>query len=162
MFLSLRDLSGNNRRHPPMQKQLLRTYLRILIPAVMGFITGFVNNRFQITAVFNERPGEVLVVSLLNLSLVFAVGVPILIRTLFAHRQKEKKSVSTADFILFERNLIRTALVVPYLSLVAYLYGFPEFYLAGSFLAALYAVYYFFPSQRRIAFEKRIFRVQED
>lgn len=134
----------------------------MLVPALIGFAAGFLNNCFGIITIFNTQPGEPLIVAVFILSLVFAIALPILIRTLFASSQRNSKQVQAEDFLVFERRLIRTALVAPYLSLVAYLYRFPEFYLAGSFLAALYAVYYFFPSERRIAFEKRIFRVQAE
>jgi len=44
--------------------------------------------------------------------------------------------------------------------LVAYLLEFPRFYLAGTVLMALYAVYYYYPSKKRIQFERKIFRVK--
>ncbi len=143
-----------------MQSRLKRTYFRLLVPALAGFVVVFINREFSLVNLGGGKAGEVLVVAVFIASLVFAIAAPIFLRTLFAHQQREKKGVAEREFVQFEQNLIRIAMVTPYLSLVAYLLSFPEFYLAGSFLAGLYAVYYFYPSQRRIAFEKRIFRVE--
>ena len=92
--------------------------------------------------------------------MVFAVALPIFFRTLFAHKIRHQKSTSEAELIKFERNFLYIALVAPYLMLVAYLLEFPRFYLAGTVLMALYAVYYYYPSKKRIQFERKIFRVK--
>ena len=143
-----------------MREQLKKTYFRLLIPALIGFLITWLNRELKLFAMEQQPAGEIFVVAVFVLSLVLAVAAPIFMRTLFAHRQKENTAVAEEQFIRFETNLIRIALLTPYFSLVAYFYSFPEFYLVGSFLAGLYAVYYFYPSQRRISFEKRIFRVR--
>lgn len=145
-----------------MQQQLLKTYFRFLIPAVLGFAAGFLNHTGQLTDWFQQPAESSWIVAVFVLALVFAVAAPIMVRTVFAHRRRERQHISESEFMAFERTLIRVALLSPYCAMIAYLYRFPEFYLAGSFLAALYAVYYFYPTRRRIQFEKRIFRVETD
>ncbi|MFH2132584.1 MAG: hypothetical protein ABIK68_19560 [bacterium] len=143
-----------------MQSRLKRTYFGFLTPVLAGFICGFLNKEFKLALFRQGETAEFFVVATFIGSLVFAIAAPIFIRTIFAHRQRHQTHIPEDRFIRFELNLIRVALLTPYFSLVAYLWDFPEFYMAGSFLAALYAIYYFYPSQRRIIFEKRIFRVR--
>jgi hypothetical protein len=45
-------------------------------------------------------------------------------------------------------------------SLIAQILQLPRFHLAGTIIMALYALYYYYPSKRRIDFERRIFRVK--
>ena len=143
-----------------MADALRRTYFALLIPAILGFIviSGF--KALDLILIGQVGFMELLAPLLLVLSVIFAVGLPVFFRALFAHRVREQKSVSEADLLRFERTFLYIALVTPYLTLIGYLLEFPRFHLAGSVLMTLYAVYYYFPSQRRIRFEKRIFRVQ--
>lgn len=142
-----------------MQEDLKKIYFRFLTPAVAGFLFVFADRTFGLFGFADRRVNEIVVVAVFIASLGCALALPIFLRSLFAHRHKDSKNVAESDFVQFESRLIRVALATPYLSLLAYLFNFPEFYLAASFLASLYAVYYFYPSRRRIDFEKRIFRV---
>lgn len=92
------------------------------------------------------------------LAAVFALAGPILYRSLFAHRHRHLVKVPQLVLYKFERNLTGMALVVPYLALVGYFLQLPRFYLAATLLMALYSVYYCYPSQKRIAFDWKIFR----
>lgn len=94
-----------------------------------------------------------------TLAIVCAAALPVLLRTAFAHRMRREKSVPEALFFRFQRRLILAALMTPYLGTIVCLADFPRFYLAGVVLAIFYAIYYHYPSQRRIAFDRRIFRV---
>lgn len=92
------------------------------------------------------------------LTAVFALAGPILYRSLFAHRQRHLVKVPQPVLYKFERNLTSMALVAPYLALVGYFLQLPRFHMAATLLMALYAVYYYYPSQKRIAFDGKIFR----
>ena len=142
-----------------MKSSLQRTYFSFLIPAGAGFIFAFAGRQSGLLKSWEGHLPGALIVTVFILSIVLAVAAPVFLRSVFAHRHRQAKQVSEEDFIRFEQSLIRTVLLAPYLGLAAYLFCFPRFYLAGAFLAGLYAVYYFYPSTRRIAFEKRIFRV---
>ncbi|WP_155318753.1 hypothetical protein [Desulfosarcina alkanivorans] len=94
------------------------------------------------------------------LSVVSAAAAPILIRTLFAHRMRHRHHVSEAAFLRFQRLQLLVVMATPYLALAAYILAVPRFYLAGTGLAMLYALYYHFPTARRLVFDRRIFRVR--
>ena len=141
-----------------MTDRLKKLYFTLLIPSFIGFIFGY-----AVKYLYHSMniPGEVMAfVSplIFILSAIFALALPIFYRTLFAHHRRHLSGIVPAELYIFERNLIGMAMVTPYLAMVAYLIGLPRFYLAGTLLLALYAVYYYYPSKKRITFEERIFR----
>ena len=143
-----------------MVDEIRRTYFTLLIPAIAGFIVISIVKKLNLLEVGRIAFQEIFAPLVFVLSVVFAIAWPIFFRTLFAHKMRQEKRVSEVDLIKFERNFLFIALVTPYLTLIAYLFEFPRFYLAGTVLMALYAVYYYYPSKKRIRFEKRIFRVK--
>ena len=143
-----------------MVDKLRRTYFTLLIPAVVGFIVISAGKKFNLVELGHITSLEIFAPLVFVLSVVFAIAWPIFFRTLFAHKIRHQKSISEVDLIKFERNFLYIVLVTPYLMLTAYLLEFPRFYLAGTVLMALYAVYYYYPSKKRIQFERRIFRVK--
>lgn len=143
-----------------MTTKLKQTYFYLLIPAGLGFIVIFLGRRFNLMSPYAHDLPDMLAPILFILSVVFAVALPILYRTLFANRMRNETSTPEKEWLNFELNLIRIALITPYLTVFAQFFQIPKFHLSGSILAALYAIYYFYPSQKRIAFEKRIFRVR--
>ena len=140
--------------------ELRKTYFILVIPAIVGFIAISAAKKFNLLEFGHITFLELLAPLVFILSVVFAIAFPIFFRTLFPHKIRHQKSISEADLINFERNFLYIALVTPYLMLTAYLLEFPRFYLAGTVLMALYAVYYYYPSKKRIQFERRIFRVK--
>ena len=91
-----------------------------------------------------------------------AVAAPVLLRTHFAHRMRQARRTPPADFDRLQRRLIRFTSGAVYLVPAVCLVDLPPLYHAGVVLAALYAVYYQFPSVRRIDFDRRIFRVADE
>lgn len=89
-----------------------------------------------------------------------ALALPILMRTLFAKRTARSGAVAPDTFLRFQKRLLFVSMVTPYLGLLAPLLALQKFYASATLLMSLYAVYYYFPSQRRIHFDKRIFRVR--
>ncbi|MBW2603153.1 MAG: hypothetical protein JRE28_02400 [Deltaproteobacteria bacterium] len=144
-----------------MAAQLKRTYFYLLIPSISVFIAVFFSRRFNLMDPYVHEVPDILPPILFILSVVFAVALPILYRALFANRMRHRNSTPETDWLKFEHNLIRIALVTPYLTVFAHFLQIPKFHLSGTTLATLYAIYYFYPSQKRIAFEKRIFRVKQ-
>jgi hypothetical protein len=98
--------------------------------------------------------------SIFILCVVLPIALPAFYRALFAHRKRNKKKVSEAELIKFEKRIIHMALVTPYLALAAYTLELSRFYVSGAILMGLYAIYYFFPSKKRLALDQRIFRVK--
>jgi hypothetical protein len=143
-----------------MNNELRNTYYTLLIPATIGFaVTGLLKT-FKAFTVGPVRYIEFFAPAVFILSVVLAVALPVFFRTIFANKMRNEKSVSLTDFIKFEKSLLYVSLITPYVTLIAFLFDFPRFHVAGSFLMTIYAVYYYYPSKKRIKFEKRIFRVQ--
>ena len=105
---------------------------------------------------FSQIAGPIIFI----LCIALAIAFPIFYRALFAHKNRDVISVSDEKLLKFERTLINVVMVTPYLALVAYFFELPRFYTTSAILIGLYAVYYFYPSKTRIAFERRIFRVK--
>lgn len=146
-----------------MAKDLKRNYFYIMTPALLGLAAVYAVKSLDLVAdTAIGRAPEFVAPVVFVLSVVFAVALPAFYRTLFAHRIRSAQSVSEAAWFKFERNLIHISLITPYLILPAYLLEFPRFYLAGTVLMALYAGYYFYPSARRLQFERRMFRVGKE
>jgi hypothetical protein len=142
-----------------MAKKLRKTYFIILLPAVVGLIAGYLAKSHGFLTVGQFQFRGIIALIVFILSVIFAVALPIFYRALFAHSVRHLKNLSEKKLIKFELNLLYFSLVTPYLALIAFLLELPRFHLAGTVLMTLYAVYYYYPSRKRIRFEKRIFRV---
>ena len=99
-------------------------------------------------------------VALFVLAIVTAGAVPIIGRAYFVHRVRHRRQVSEGEFYRFQRRQVLVVMATPYIALAAYALAVPGFYLTGIQLAMLYALYYHFPSRRRVGFDRRIFRVR--
>jgi hypothetical protein len=84
---------------------------------------------------------------------------PILYRTAVALIWREKTSITPRMFERFERHLILLGMASLTLAMGADVLAVPLFYQAGTLSTALYAVYSTFPSQKRLALDRRLFRV---
>jgi hypothetical protein len=158
LFLTILPLSeGENK----MKDELNRTYFTFLLPVLLGFIFIYAARAYNFIRIGPIHYAEILAPSIFILSIVLAIALPMFYRTIFAHKKREQKKVSEADFIKFERRLIYITMVTPYLALAAYALEFSRFYTTGAILMGLYAVYYFFPSKKRLALDRRIFRVNK-
>lgn len=155
----MRRVRATNFKETIVDRSLRKTYWIVLAPAMAGFVlaAGALQSGWMAagTAAWRPQIGIVLFV----LAVAFAVALPILWRALFAYRQKGRQRVTASALLGLQRRLILTALAAPYLALLAYGLQVPRFYAAGSMLAALYAVYYHYPSRRKLRYEKRLFRV---
>jgi hypothetical protein len=143
-----------------MTHDLKRTYFILLLPAVAGFILIFVLQHFHLVNFNISQIPPVLYPIVFIASVCFAVAFPIFYRTVFANKRRHQTHTTEEDWLKFERNLLYIAMATPYIALIAQILQLPRFHLAGTIIMALYAVYYYYPSKRRIAFERRIFRVK--
>jgi len=142
-----------------MVKELKKNYFTLLAPAGVGFALVCCARFFNVAPLGGWQPPKALAAGVFILSAVCALAAPIYLRTLFAHKMRGRKQVARVDLIGLERTIIRLAGATPYLGLLAYALGFPQFYFTATMLMMFYALYYHFPSQRRIDFDRRIFRV---
>jgi hypothetical protein len=145
-----------------MNSKLKRLYFIILFPSILGFIFSYWIKAYNLMEAGRADYSDILAPSIFILTVAFAIALPIFYRTLFAYRKRHRKSVSEAELIKFERNLLIIVLVTPYLALASFILEFPRFYTAGAILMGIYAMYYFYPSKKRIALDRRIYRVSRD
>ena len=142
-----------------MDSRLKRLYFIILLPSILGIISGYWIKAYNLLRIGWADYPNALAPSIFILTVTFALALPIFYRTFFAYRRRHAKSISEHELIKFERNLIYMTLVTPYLALTALVLELSRFYTAGAILMGIYAVYYFYPSKRRIALDRRIYRV---
>ena len=143
-----------------MTNELRKTYFKLLAPVILALgIIGFAK-LLGLLKINETKVQTALVPSVFILAVIFAVALPVLLRCLFAHKVRYHISIPEFELIKFERSLIYVITVTPYLALIACLFKFPLFHLAGTVLMSLYALYYYYPSEKRIQFDKRIFRVK--
>jgi hypothetical protein len=143
-----------------MAHDLKRTYFTLLLPAVAGFIAVFALQHFQLVSFNIPQIPPILYPIIFIASVCFAVALPIFYRTVFANKRRHQTRTAEEDWLRFERNLLYIAMATPYVSLIAQVLRLPRFHLGGTIIMALYAVYYYYPSKRRLKFERRIFRVK--
>ena len=139
---------------------LKRTYFILLLPAVAGFILIFVIQYFHLVRFNIPQIPPVLSLIIFIVSVSFAVALPIFYRTVFANKKRHQTNTAEGDWLKFEQNLLYIAMATPYVTLIAQILQLPRFHMGGTIIMALYAVYYYYPSKRRIEFERRVFRVQ--
>ena len=144
-----------------MHSRLKKIYYSLLGPAIAGFIALGVVRSIQQPFVLPAHLVAVIAPAIFILAVVFAVAGPILFRSFFAHRQRNHSRVSQSKLFRFERTLIGISMVAPYLALAAWFLQLPRFHLVGILLLTFYAVYYHYPSNKRITFDRKIFRVSE-
>lgn len=94
------------------------------------------------------------------LSAVTALAGPLFLRTLFAHSMRNETGATAQKFLTFQKTNLWISQITPYFAFIAVFCDFPRFYGGAIVLMALYAVYYFFPSEKRISFDQKIFRVK--
>ena len=143
-----------------MAHDLKRTYFTLLLPAVAGFIAVFALQHFQLVSFNIPQIPPILYPIIFIASVCFAVAFPIFYRTVFANKRRHQTRTAEEDWLRFERNLLYIAMATPYVALIAQVLRLPRFHLGGTIIMALYAVYYYYPSKRRLKFERRIFRVK--
>ncbi len=144
-----------------MIKSLKKIYIINLAPVVAGFIVLGLGRSLKSSAFSSCHTMPVFFTIIIFIfSAVTCLALPVLIRTLFANSVKDKKNVTKEEFLKFQKKLLYAAMITPWFSLTGYLFVFPKFYLASINLMALYALYYYYPSEKRINFDKKIFRLK--
>jgi len=141
-----------------MTEKLKKTYFLLLLPSILGFVLAGWAKACDFIEINPINFIEIAGASIFILCIALAIAFPIFYRTVFAHQSRDLLRVPEKKLLNFERTLISVVMITPYLALIAYFLDLPRFYTAGAILMGLYAVYYFYPSTRRIAFDRKIFR----
>jgi hypothetical protein len=144
-----------------MHERLQKIYFSVLTPAVIGFFVIYLVNHLHGSYLFSNQVVAFIAPRIFFLAVVFAVAAPVFYRSVFAYHRQNHKGVHPMELFKLERNITLIALVTPYLALAAYYLQLPCFYLTGTILMALYAIYYYYPSRKRIMFDCKLFRTGE-
>ncbi len=140
---------------------LRKIYILSFVPVVAGFIVFGFGKLLGPDLFKGYAMSAFFTIGVFILAASTSLAIPVLIRTVFANSVKDRKNVTKEEFFKFERNLLCVAMITPWFSLIGYLCVFPKFYLAAINLMALYALYYYYPSRKRIDFDKKIFRMKD-
>ncbi|UCG07424.1 MAG: hypothetical protein JSV83_01860 [Desulfobacterales bacterium] len=139
--------------------ELKKTYVSLLLPALGGLVLISVLQNF-FTVDFNLPPiPGFLSAAIFIVSAFTAIALPIFYRTLFANKMRGQTHTLATDWLKFERRLIYIAMATPYLSLIARILELQRFHLAGTLIMSFYAAYYYYPSKKRIDYDRSMFRV---
>ncbi len=142
-----------------MTNELKKYYFTLLTPSVVILILLYVIKSFGTGVGFDLSSSKTVNVLLFVCSAAAGIAFPVFYRSRFANKLKDERVIDSGEFLKFEKRLITIALMVPYLVVLAVLLNLPFNYSVGIFLIAIYSVYYFYPSRKRIDFDKKIFRV---
>ena len=139
---------------------LKKRYAMGLAPAGLGFLfLALAGPGLGLELGAVPPPAPYLPGALFSLALAFSLGGPVVVRTLFAHGRRHDSHTPGDLFLAFQTRLILTALPAPYFTLAALVWEIPRFHAAGMLLAALYGLYYQYPSRARIQGDRKIFKV---
>ncbi len=144
-----------------MQSRLRKVYTALVGPAVALFAVLYVVKKLGLVdtgAVLVAHP--LLGMGIFFLGAMFGLALPLLLRTLFVYRHRTAQHIEQEELYRFERQLLLVSLIAPYLAVLAAFFEIRTLYFTMTVLAAFYALYYFYPSGKRINYEKRIFRVR--
>ena len=143
-----------------MQARLKRVYLRWLLPPLAAAAALLLLEQVH-PALASAWAGriEAALPWLFGASAALAVAGPVMVRAVFAHGVQNRRRVPAAAYYRFRLRLVYAAVSVPYLALWVVGTGSAGFFRSGIWLAALYAVYYGYPSRQRVDFDRRLFRV---
>lgn len=143
------------------REELKKIYLKLLYPFLILIVLIYLGQFLGIFGRVEKEFSKNISVTLLVLTALFSVALPIFYRSLFANKVKDKKSITINEFLKFEKNLIIIAMIAPYFLVFTVLLNLSGFYFGTIVIIALYAVYYYYPSEKRVEFEKKLFRISE-
>jgi len=138
---------------------LRQRYVWLLLPAAAGMVLITALRSFPAVGLPVPQFPAALSVVVFVASVCTAVALPILYRTLFANQRRGQMHTPAADWLKFERGLLYIAMATPYVGLAAQILALQRLHLAGTLIMSLYAVYYYYPSKKRIDYDRRMFRV---
>jgi hypothetical protein len=145
-----------------MLNALKRKYYIVVTPAILVAIALIIFKRYDILQI-NPTPFilNTLAPLVFILTALLALAAPIYYRAIFNRKIKDYKSLTPEKFYSYERNTIYFITLTPYLVLTAYILQLPQFFFGGTVLFSLYALYFYYPSERRFDNEQRIYRIKE-
>lgn len=140
--------------------RLKKTYYLMTGSALAGLVVSGLAKTYGIIPLWHVgKGGQAL---LLVVSAVTCFAAPLMMRTLFAHSLKGRHGAQSDRFFRFQHRLLLVSQLTPWWTMFVLVAEFEKFHGSAIILMGLYAVYYYYPSQGRISFDQKIFRVKSD
>lgn len=144
------------------KQELQSLFVKLLSPAILFIVVLEILKYFGYYHIPEISRSRILDISLILLAACSALAFPLMYRTWFINGVRGQQSVQRNSFMLFQKRSLLIVLSSAYVfSLVSFL-GASDVVYYSVFLLALYGTYYYFPSQKRITFEMRLFKVSEN
>ncbi len=141
-------------------KALQKIYFLQLIPALVLLITAYLFQLFFPLHPNSPAAGKTVSVIITTLAGVMGIALPVFYRSYFVYKIKDQKQISNERFMVFERTLLTLALITPYFLTIAILMNMNQTVLMLITLFSIYVIYYFYPSEKKVRFEMKIFRIK--
>jgi len=144
-----------------MQARLRKVYMVLVAPAGALFVVLYVVKKLELVDTDVIRDAHpMLGMMIFLLAAMCGLAIPLLLRTLFVYRHRTAQWIGKDELEGFERRLLFVSLISPYLAVLAAFFEIGTVHFAMTVLAAFYALYYFYPSKKRVLYEQKIFRVR--
>ena len=146
-----------------MRNKLKRKYYFLVFPALLIALILIIFKQYNIFQI-NQTQFITNTISpaIFILTAILALALPIFYRSIFNNSIKNNKGLKVEKLLRFESRTLYIIAFTPYLVLLAYILQLPQFYFVGTVLFSLYGLYFYYPSEKRIENEKRIYRVKKD
>jgi len=140
-------------------KLFQKCYWLTLAPALIALCVLGLNQVFG-TPYISQQASRPTTMFILVLTGGLAILLPLWQRILFCRKQTGKSGTDLGVFIRFEKRFMVSGLLAAYMIPLGYFCRLPQVPLFWMIIFSLYAVYYYFPSGKRITMECKIFKVQ--
>jgi len=144
-----------------MLKNLKKHYFKLLAPTIALFLIYAGADFLGLEDYQNFTVPSFFPVLFLILASITSVAGPLFLRSFFAHSMRNEKNVPRDSFEKFQKGIISISMLTPFFAFIAIVSEFEKFYTTFIIMFSFYAVYYYFPGQKRIDFDKKIFRINE-
>ncbi len=145
-----------------MANELRKTYFLLITPAVILTVVVYLLLHYNIWEGVNFTPSRTFSVVYFVLAIAVGVALPIFLRVFFFSKLKEKNFTTPEEFTAYQKQIIKVVSITAYMAFGAALVKMESFYFGGTVLAAIYALYYHYPSDKKIRFDKKIFKVKTE
>lgn len=142
-----------------MQKELQQIYLKMISPGVFLLFILFGLYFFEYDTVYFSI-GRIGSFSILLASVLFSFIIPMWFRISFIQKMKHKKETPSELFLKFQKMYLQISSPSFYLMILGYIAGIEQKIMVIIILSALYALYFYYPSEKKIEREKKIFKVK--
>lgn len=143
-----------------MQKELQTFYFTIITPPLIFFIILYLADIFDV--MFKLGSGSHYIeIGLLGMAVLLAFVVPMWYRILFVKKVKGRRFVEKELFMKFQKSFLMISQSTLYIALLAFYLQTSKWIMFTIVLLTLYALYFYYPSEKRIESEKKLFKVRE-